>query len=57
MEQKSGSKEIEKSWYCVDPDNNLSETAATMKEVITPFEQKWNWTGFYSTYPELSVMK
>jgi hypothetical protein len=40
-----------KSWYVVDPENNLAITRATMSAFLNPLADRWRWRGFVGTAP------
>lgn len=48
-----GSLSMEKSWYIVDPENNLPSTQSTLMSFLSPLILKYSWQGFLAAAPSI----
>ena len=46
-----GKVHVSRSWFAIDPENNLPSTRDTMYGFLRPYKEKYHWPGYLSTMP------
>jgi hypothetical protein len=48
---------LDRTWFCIDPEANLSKTRELLSTFIAPLASRWSWRGYSGECPPESTVR